>query len=79
MLISLRISSASIRDKLPLQPPDGNELKMILTPPAVIFIGLPKVDKEEISFAAGNGYGNLESDLLIFEDKTKNEVDPRGT
>ena len=31
MLISLRISSASIRDKLPLQPPDGNELKMMFS------------------------------------------------
>lgn len=45
--------------------------KSPLAPPVVTCIGLPKVDKEEISFAAGNGYGNLESDLLIFEDKTK--------
>ena len=75
MLISFRISSASNRDKLPLQPPDGNELKLIVgATSSYTWIYLPKVHKEEISFSTGNGYGNLESDLLIFEDKTKKKL-----
>ena len=73
MLISFRTSSASHFDKLSLQPPDGDGLGFILVP-LVVDNGLPKVDVKEISFTVSYGY--LESDLLIFKDKTTKKILP---